>query len=505
MTQETLAEAAAPFPIGAGFSDNHGRAWIVKAEPVDTQGGLVRRSALLIGGPSPMAEIRWNITVARESGTLSQFDEHTIARKLAAAPIPACPDPATLRADGLAKQAAQRLAAKEASERTAAAFAQAKADIERYAPPWAKAAIVAEIDQDDSDSMTDYFNHKTLRAVVIGWSKHTRDLFPELRKAAATFPETADLADAPESAEHREKYSMGAGYYLKRGWRDSNGWCVKKRSLGWLANAGLEFTDAAKGVAPAPTRGTAAAAPIGGNAAGMFRLSKHVHTKKGFDMWIVELAERVERDDFDRFLASAKALGGWYSRAWAGTPAGFAFKSEAKARQFMGGGDPEGGAPIDGNGQAPAARAPSPIPAACPEDKLRAMADGMQAAIDDKFRDRRANTPKQQRQAAQARQEGRDMERAQRIMRALAERLLRRAAAVLGKRGRNLRPMERKGRTGMILPAIYEYEGFRYVINRTPSRLVATPAPGQHKAAWKDKHRRAALSCFLREHGGACD
>lgn len=88
----------------------------------------------------------------------------------------------------------------------------------------------------------------------------------------------------------------------------------------------------------------------------------------------------------------------------------------------MGGGDPEGGAPIDGNGQAPAARAPSPIPAACPEDKLRAMADGMQAAIDDKFRDRRANTPKQQRQAAQARQEGRDMERAQRIMRALAER-----------------------------------------------------------------------------------
>lgn len=420
MTQETLAEAAAPFPIGAGFSDNHGRAWIVKAEPVDTQGGLVRRSALLIGGPSPMAEIRWNITVARESGTLSQFDEHTIARKLAAAPIPACPDPAALQADGLAKQAAQRLAAKEASERTAAAFAQAKADVERYAPPWAKAAIVAELDQDDSDSMTDYFNHKTLRTVVIGWSKHTRDLFPELRKAAATFPETADLADAPESAEHREKYSMGAGYYLKRGWRDSSGWCVKKRSLGWLANAGLEFSDAAKGVAPASAVETAA--PIGGNAAGMFRLSKHVHTKKGFDMWIVELAERVERDEFDRFLASAKALGGWYSRAWAGTPAGFAFKSEAKARQFMGGGDPEGGAPIDGDGQAPAARAPSPVPAACPADKLRAMADGMQAAIDDKFRDRRANTPKQQRQAAEARQDGAELERAQRIMRALAER-----------------------------------------------------------------------------------
>lgn len=419
---QTTITAAAPFPISAGFSDNHGRAWIVKAEPVDTQGGLVRRSALIIGGPSPMAEIRWSITVARESGTLSQFDEHTIARKLAAAPVPACPDPAALLAQALGKQAAQRAAAKEASDRTAAALAKAKADVERFAPAWAKAAIVAELDQDDSDSMTDYFNHKTLRTVVIGWSKHTRDLFPELRKAAATFPETADLADAPESAEHREKYSMGAGFYLKRGWRDSSGWCVKKRSLGWLANAGLEFSDAAKGVAPAPVVETAAAAPIGGNATGLFRLSKHVHTKKGFDMWIAELAERIERHDFDRFLASAKALGGWYSRAWAGTPAGFAFKSEAKARQFIGCDDPEGGAPIGGNGQAPAARAPSPTPAASPADKLRAMADSMQAAIDDKFRDRRANTPKQRRQAAEARQDGAELERAQRIMRALAER-----------------------------------------------------------------------------------
>ena len=53
----------------------------------------------------------------------------------------------------------------------------------------------------------------------------------------------------------------------------------------------------------------------------------------------------------------------------------------------------------------------------------------------------------------------------------------------------------------MILPASYEYAGFRYVIDRTLSRLVATPAPGQHKAAWKEKHRRAALSCFMQEHG----
>lgn len=183
----------------------------------------------------------------------------------------------------------------------------------RTAPPrpaWAKAVIVAELHKDDSDIMTDYFNHTTARCVGLAWSRHTRDDFREMRSAAARFTETAHLgpgcdyytprvvvscaesftnggrymhdgdyspwhsdldrdahgdllafateADARAyiagkgephpitvdgtpvsfrwtlghtSIEHREKYSMGDGYYLKAGFGDSTGWAVKKRGF----------------------------------------------------------------------------------------------------------------------------------------------------------------------------------------------------------------------------------------------------------------------------------
>lgn len=186
-----------------------------------------------------------------------------------------------------------------------------KADFLATKPAWAKAALVAEYEVDKSDSMTDYFATSTERVVFLGWSAHTRDLFSEMRKAAATFPETAHLgpgkdlytvsvvtaedivtngsaywkgsnspwhrelysddgagflrgktfttrADADafiekagkphdigfgdkvgtfewkvtkESIEHREKYSMGAGYYLKGSGRYSSGWTVSKASV----------------------------------------------------------------------------------------------------------------------------------------------------------------------------------------------------------------------------------------------------------------------------------
>lgn len=180
------------------------------------------------------------------------------------------------------------------------------------APSWAKAAIVAELERDVSDSMTDYFATRTETTVLIGWSAHDRDLFSEMRKAAATFPPTAHLgpgcdvwhvsvqldtdiprsngaaywkggsshwhsdalgidggtysrtfeteaaarawiaeqpADEPHpiyfddvkaefswkvaktSIEHREKYSMGAGYYLKGSRHYSDGWTVSKQKL----------------------------------------------------------------------------------------------------------------------------------------------------------------------------------------------------------------------------------------------------------------------------------
>ena len=96
-------------------------------------------------------------------------------------------------------------------------------------PSWAKAVIVAELVEDKSDLMTDYHGHAIKRTIILGFSKHKRDLFGEMRKAALNHPETAFLYNAPKDAEHREKYSMGGGYYLKNEWRHDNGWSVSKK------------------------------------------------------------------------------------------------------------------------------------------------------------------------------------------------------------------------------------------------------------------------------------
>lgn len=48
----------------------------------------------------------------------------------------------------------------------------------------------------------------------------------------------------------------------------------------------------------------------------------------------------------------------------------------------------------------------------------------------------------------------------------------------------------------------YEYAGFLYnIVIQEDGRLVADPIPGQHSAASKDKHRRAALEQYLSDYG----
>jgi len=111
----------------------------------------------------------------------------------------------------------------------------------------AKALIIAEQHEDNSNMLTDYFGHKTLTTVVLGWSKHTRDLFSEMRKHADRIPETAHLKIRPTKSEsgeerteenkawweakdeHREKWSGGGGYYLKDGHRHKTGWSISKQ------------------------------------------------------------------------------------------------------------------------------------------------------------------------------------------------------------------------------------------------------------------------------------
>ena len=84
------------------------------------------------------------------------------------------------------------------------------------------AVIIGEQHESECDPYTDYFGSRIVRTVLLGFSTHTRDLFPEMRKAAARFEGTAHLAERNAEYEHREKYSMGHGYYL--GTHRYSGW-----------------------------------------------------------------------------------------------------------------------------------------------------------------------------------------------------------------------------------------------------------------------------------------
>ncbi|MBN9300368.1 MULTISPECIES: fusion protein [Dysgonomonas] len=96
-------------------------------------------------------------------------------------------------------------------------------------PENALGVIVARLKQDESDSQTDYFASRTTRTVILGFSTHKRDIFSEMRKHASNFAETAYLAEYNTDYEHREKYSMGAGYYL--GESKYSGWIIEKVSM----------------------------------------------------------------------------------------------------------------------------------------------------------------------------------------------------------------------------------------------------------------------------------
>jgi len=67
--------------------------------------------------------------------------------------------------------------------------------LEENLPEEAQALIIACLKEDESDSQTDYFASKTLRTVILGFSKHQRDIFSEMRKYAGNFEETSYLTE----------------------------------------------------------------------------------------------------------------------------------------------------------------------------------------------------------------------------------------------------------------------------------------------------------------------
>ena len=96
-------------------------------------------------------------------------------------------------------------------------------------PTDAKAVIIGTLRVNECDSYTDYYDYSIGRTVILGFSRHTRNLFSEMRKHAANFEETAYLAEYNADYEHRENYSMGDGMYLGR--NKYSGWTIEKEPI----------------------------------------------------------------------------------------------------------------------------------------------------------------------------------------------------------------------------------------------------------------------------------
>lgn len=60
-------------------------------------------------------------------------------------------------------------------------------------PPTSQRVIYAEFRVDQSDSQSDYWGHRTVRRVVLGFANGKREDFRQLRKCAATFEPTKDM------------------------------------------------------------------------------------------------------------------------------------------------------------------------------------------------------------------------------------------------------------------------------------------------------------------------
>ena len=144
------------------------------------------------------------------------------------------------------KEKAQKEAQAKAAEIAKEKEARGRELFAKFIPETAQALIVAECEIDKCDLQTDYCATSTSQTVILGFSKHKRDIFSEMRKFADRIAETAHLKEPPlvdsnrepktksnkswwhPADEHREKYSMGHGYYLKAEGRYSSGWLIRK-------------------------------------------------------------------------------------------------------------------------------------------------------------------------------------------------------------------------------------------------------------------------------------
>lgn len=140
------------------------------------------------------------------------------------------------------------------------------------------------------------------------------------------------------------------------------------------------------------------------------------HTKTGADLFVVKLADRVEKDVYTSLNAAAKKMGGYYSsyRVGGAVP-GFQFKDRATAEQFQA---ITKGETVDRAEAVQERQAESKNAAA---ERLTAMADKMEEAAEASLNaDRKTNTAKRAREAGTAETSARTLKALATTMRNLA-------------------------------------------------------------------------------------
>lgn len=145
------------------------------------------------------------------------------------------------------------------------------------------------------------------------------------------------------------------------------------------------------------------------------------HTKKGHDIFTVQLDARVSGDDFKALSAKAKGLGGYYS-SFRGNGAipGFIFESNDVAQKFAT--SIGGGATPEAPAQEPEAEAESPKLHGSGPERLRKQAATLQDRADEAMGvERQANTARRANMAASADARARSDQATARTMLAIAD------------------------------------------------------------------------------------
>ncbi|MDA0145968.1 hypothetical protein OCT63_17215 [Vibrio sp. RW] len=242
---------------------------------------------------------------------------------------------------------------KAAYARKEAARAKRRQEAEEFKkslniPEDAKGVIVAYFTSmsDHSDPYSDYYESQTDRVIVLAWSKHTRNLFPEMRKAAKNHEDTKHLADKETSTEHRENYSMGAGNYLTETDYIRFGLKIKKISFYTSNTRDEKACRVPFGEMAIPNYKPLGVEPVTEQQADVETteqlqyavkpVEQMQHSKKGHTIHVVNLEQRLDREGFGRVHGIAKCYNGHYSKYNRDDAIpGFHFKSIDDAKAFI--------------------------------------------------------------------------------------------------------------------------------------------------------------------------